>query len=343
MTGKVVDPSSIARAPADAGRDRILGLFDDYGYVVLDGVLGPQDELQPVLDEFEAALDRLAREWHENGELSAPFDELDFGQRLIAVVRQTGVRYNDYLNIKVSPNIDSEDAPIHTGPAVFNLLINQRLLDAVEHFIGPEIYSNPVQNVRFKVPERYLAQEDLQDPGTNETIVAATHWHQDQSVVSTEADNTDMLTVWIAVTDASRGNGCLKLAPGSHRNGVALHCGGARPGIPEALLGEVRHYPEMQAGDVLFMHRCMMHGSLPNLSDGIRVSFDLRYQPIGQPTGRDWVPGFVARSRAHPESELRDPEEWARLWHDARACLAAGTVDLNAGERRFAPDHPWCA
>ena len=332
-----------SRLPADADRDNILGLFDDYGYVVLEGALRPKEDLQPVFDEFEEALDRLAREWHENGELSAPFDELDFEQRLIAVVRQTGVRYNDYLNIKVSPNIDSEDAPIHTGPAVFHLLINQRLLDAVEHFVGPEIYSNPVQNVRFKVPERYLEREELQDPGTNETIVAATHWHQDQSVVTTAADNTEMLTVWIAVTDATRENGCLKLIPGSHKKGVALHCAGARPGIPEALLGEVRHYPEMKAGDVLFMHRCMMHGSLPNLSDGIRVSFDLRYQPIGQPTGRDWVPGFVARSRAHPESELRDPAAWAALWHAARARLAAGAVDLNSGERRFDPAHPWCA
>ena len=194
--------------------------------------------------------------------------------------------------------------------------------------------------MRFKVPERCLRQEDLLDPKTNETIVAATHWHQYQSVVSKAADNTEMLTVWIAMTDATRENGCMKLVPFSHRNGIAQHCEGK---IPEALLGEVQHYPEMKAGDVLFMHRCMMHGSLPNQSDGVRISFDLRYLPIGQPTGRDWVPGFVARSHVHPETELSVPQEWERLWHEARARIAAGEVDYGSGEPRFDPDHPLCA
>ena len=341
MENMTLDP--VARAPASAAREEARGLFDEFGYVVLEGVLHPQEDLRPVFNEYEQVLDRLAREWYEDGELSSPFAELDFERRLIEVVRQTGVRYNDYLNIKVPGSIDGGEAPIHTGPAVFSLVINERLLDAVEYFVGPEIYSNPVQNVRFKVPERYLRHDELLDPGTNETIVAATYWHQDQSVVSTEADNTDMLTVWIAVTDATRENGCLKLVPGSHKNGVALHCDEPHRGIPETLLGESRHFPEMEAGDVLFMHRCMMHGSLPNLSGGLRISFDLRYQPIGQPTGREWLPGFIARSRSNPDAELRDPAAWARLWHEARERLATGKVNVNWGEKRFDPDHPLCA
>jgi ectoine hydroxylase-related dioxygenase (phytanoyl-CoA dioxygenase family) len=58
---------------------------------------------------------------------------------------------------------------------------------------------------------------------------------------------------------------------------------------------------------------------------------------------RPGIPGFIARNRAHPESELRDPAEWTRLWHEARTRLAAGAVDLNSGEPRFDPHHPWCA
>ena len=30
-------------------------------------------------------------------------------------------------------------------------------------------------------------------------------------------------------------------------------------------------------------------------------------------------PGFVARSREHPETELPDPVAWKTLWEDARA------------------------
>lgn len=67
----------------------------------------------------------------------------------------------------------------------------------------------------------------------------------------------------------------------------------------------------MSTGDVLFMHRLTKQGSLPNRSDDIRWSFDLRYQPIGLPTGRPLFPGFVARSRQHPEQETTDWREWA--------------------------------
>ena len=153
----MIDSLAIARAPADAEPRQIRELFDAYGYIVLEGVLAEHD-LAPVRTECEEVLDRLSHEWHRNGELSSPFADLEFALRLIAVVRETGVRYNDYLNIKIPPNIESEEAPIHTGPEVFKLLVDKRLLAAVEHFIGPEIYSSPVQNVRFKVPERCLRQ-----------------------------------------------------------------------------------------------------------------------------------------------------------------------------------------
>ena len=80
---------------------------------------------------------------------------------------------------------------------------------------------------------------------------------------------------------------------------------------------------EMKRGDVLFMHRRTCHSSLPNVSDEVRISFDLRYNPTGQPTGRPLFPGFGARSRKDPTRELRDPESWAQFWYDARQELSA--------------------
>ena len=38
------------------------------------------------------------------------------------------------------------------------------------------------------------------------------------------------------------------------------------------------------------MHKHTIHGSLPNVSDEIRWSLDLRYNPTGQPTGRPEFP-----------------------------------------------------
>ena len=100
----------------------------------------------------------------------------------------------------------------------------------------------------------------------------------------------------------------------------------------------------MKPGDVLFMTKMTKHASLTNESDGVRFSFDIRYNPTGQPTERPWFPGFVARSRSHPESELRDFTTWDRLWEEARLALEAidydtpGTSHWKTGE-----EDPRCA
>ncbi|MCY4604951.1 MAG: phytanoyl-CoA dioxygenase, partial [Gemmatimonadetes bacterium] len=72
----------------------------------------------------------------------------------------------------------------------------------------------------------------------------------------------------------------------------------------------------------------------------VRISFDLRYSPTGQPTGRPLFPGFVARSRKDPQSELRDPEAWAQSWYDARERL----TDKNLPSfNRWPFEDPTCA
>ena len=74
--------------------------------------------------------------------------------------------------------------------------------------------------------------------------------------------------------------------------------------------------------------------------DQVRLSFDLRYQPIGQPTGRPAFPGFIARSAAHPERVLRDPAAWARSWYEARERLAE---QEDPTYNRWRADAPVCA
>merc|ERR1712096_157379 len=80
----------------------------------------------------------------------------------------------------------------------------------------------------------------------------------------------------------------------------------------------------VKRGEVILMHKHTIHGSLPNLSDTIRWSFDLRYNPTGQATGRQVFPGFVARSRQNPGAELRDPDQWSQLWSQAKQKLIKG-------------------
>ncbi|MBM4436787.1 MAG: phytanoyl-CoA dioxygenase family protein [Actinobacteria bacterium] len=314
--------------------------FHREGYVVAERVLDPQRDLQPVIDEYTQVLDRIAQRKHAAGELAETYAGLPFAERAMTIARETG--YLDVQPFDISMPLKRElltaDAEFHFGPAVFDLLRNPRLLDCVESVLGPEIYSNPVQHVRVKVPERLVPE------GKRNAQNAATGWHQDQGVVLAEADETDMLTVWFPLTEASERHGCLQVVPRSHVEGLRTHCPVPLQGsrIPDTLVPQERAVPvPMRPGSVLFMHRQTLHGSLSNLSDTIRWSFDIRYQPIGQPTGRPIFPGFVARSRANPASELRDHTAWYQRWMATRDHLLG--LDQMPKLVRWTGEHAVCA
>ena len=96
----------------------------------------------------------------------------------------------------------------------------------------------------------------------------------------------------------------------------------------------------MERGSALFMTKKTIHNSLSNHSPHVRWSMDLRYHPVGQPTGRSVFPGFVARSRTAPSSELRDSGVWTQLWLEARRALSVGEKPRF---NRWNPNSPDCA
>ncbi len=306
--------------------------FAGQGFVVVEDVLDPVEDLQPLIDDYATALDNLARRWRDEGALSNLYANLPFGKRLIAVIQDAGLPYSQHFDISLPLGGITTATPIHLSAAVFDLLRSPRLLDAVETIIGPEIYSNPIQHVRIKPPEQLLGT------GQREGLTTKTGWHQDQGVALPEADVSDILTVWVAVTDATEENGCLCVVPGSHRGDLITHCRNKE--IPDALVGSNPVPVPMRRGSALLMHRRTQHSSLPNTSDDIRWSFDLRYQPVGQPTGRPMFPGFVARSHRDPGSVLSDYQAWRDLWLEARKRLSRGEVPTFS---RWTGQEPVCA
>ena len=167
-------------------------------------------------------------------------------------------------------------------------------------------------------------------------------------MITSDADNSEILTVWIPMTIANIENGCLVVAKNSHNNGLVLHCTKTekRPQwkqieIPGEYVTEDNIPLEMEPGDVLFLTKLTKHCSLENHSDDIRWSFDLRYQPIGQPTGRAHFPGFVARSKHTPDSVLKDHKLWRNMWQDTKYKL----IEKNESEyfNRWDPEDIRCA
>ena len=122
--------------------------------------------------------------------------DLSFEAKLLAA-QATGRDWFQPLDISLPNTRIEKDTPFHFGPAVFDLLTCPRLLDMVEALIGPEITSTPIQHVRIKPPEATLA------PGEVRAHVGGTDWHQDRAVAHAEADETTMVTVWLAMTEAT--------------------------------------------------------------------------------------------------------------------------------------------
>ena len=317
-----------------------LNQFNDQGYFLAKRLLDPEIDLAPIKAEYEEVLDKAVFDLKVRGIIQGGYNDLPFGKRISRILEDSDGELNKYLDITLPQKGIDHKTPMHCGPSVFNLMRNPKLLDAVEQFIGPEIYSNPTQHVRIKPPAKFLA-----DTSSILSEIDTTVWHQDAGTGTSDADETMTLTVWISVTKASIENGCLVIAPKSHRNGLALHCHDkranySRQSIPEKLIGSIREPIETEPGDVLFLSKYTMHASLPNKSENIRWSLDLRYNPIGQPTGRAWFPGFIARSQSTPKSEMRDPDKWRMSWEKARERLSLAPP---SSFQRWSEDDPNCA
>jgi ectoine hydroxylase-related dioxygenase (phytanoyl-CoA dioxygenase family) len=131
--------------------------------------------------------------------------------------------------------------------------------------------------------------------------------------------------VWVPINDAPVETGCLQFLRGVHKSGLKKHDLGRVDGLTlpgdVADAGTVDIVPAKR-GDILLIHRHCPHASLPNVSDQLRFSLDLRFHPAGQPSGRDVLPSFIARSRSDPSRELSDPEAWTEMWNAARTWLA---------------------
>jgi hypothetical protein len=139
-------------------------------------------------------------------------------------------------------------------------------------------------------------------------------------------------------------NGCLQVVPRSHHDGINDHCPSSFGlTIPDRMVAVQEAVPvPMRPGSALLMTQRTVHSSLDNLTtDEVRISMDLRYQPIGQPSGRPaFAPaGFNARSAVRPDTVLRDPAVWAARWFEVRERLANNTPVFN----RWRADAPACA
>jgi phytanoyl-CoA hydroxylase len=111
-------------------------------------------------------------------------------------------------------------------------------------------------------------------------IGGAWEWHQDYGYwyKNEFLFPEQMISVMVAITDATRENGCLQVIRGSHKMGRVEHGatgqqnGAAQQYVDLALQRMELVYVELKAGDVLFFHSNLMHRSDANTSEKSRWS-----------------------------------------------------------------------
>jgi phytanoyl-CoA hydroxylase len=111
-------------------------------------------------------------------------------------------------------------------------------------------------------------------------VGGAWEWHQDYGYwYKNEFLFPDqMLSVMVAVTDATIENGCLQVIKGSHKMGRIEHgfsgdqVGASQKYVDLALKRMELVYVELKAGDTLFFHSNLLHRSDANTSDTSRWS-----------------------------------------------------------------------
>jgi len=271
--------------------------FHREGYLVIHDLFADRD-LQPVIDEVAAEIDRRARELVASGELSRDYGEEGFLTRLSRITAETETLYWSICSGQLA------------GPGLFGLITHPGLLDLAEALVGPEIVASSAYRIRPKIP------------GFPHGVVP---WHQDSGYFEPYCDRALILTAWIPLVDATPERGCLQVIPRAHRGPVARHF--SRPDLRYLIIQEEDLPPgepvtvPVPKGGVLLLTNRTPHCSTENRTDVIRWSFDFRYQSAALPTNAadagdrplfrpdEGVPvacyppeaDFLVRSRARPE------------------------------------------
>ena len=211
-----------------------------------------------------------------------------------------------------------------------DLVRHPAILDAVEDVLGPNLLA---WSTSFFIKE-------ARDP-------AYVSWHQDATYWGLSAP--DVLTAWVAFTDATVENGAMRMVPGSHevqlehRDTFAPHNLLSRGQEIAVDVDEARGVDILlRAGEMSLHHVRMVHGSPANRSDDRRIGFAIRYIPtyVRQIAGEGdsamlvrGVDDYHYFAPEHPPASDLAPE--ARAHHAAVVAQSAKILYRGTGVERF--------
>jgi ectoine hydroxylase-related dioxygenase (phytanoyl-CoA dioxygenase family) len=228
-------PATIPQSPAASDRAAVAAFYQEHGFYIGRNLVDPG---------------RLAG-------LEKDFDRMV--EQILATSPNANARWNQETTTALDN--DRSSVVIHThqvqkySAAWARWLFDDRYLDVVEALIGPDIVMHHTK-LFLKPAGRGAAFPPHQDYGYFRTV---TH---------------SMMAAVVYLSGSDEGNGCLRVWPGSHKQGPIdpkESMGGsagfsARFPIDDSIPAEAR------PGDVVFFNYLTVHGSLPNRGDRPRKS-----------------------------------------------------------------------
>ena len=172
------------------------------------------------------------------------------------------------------------DVPHFEDPWLFRYLADDRVLDVIEDFIGPDIV--------------LWSSHFIAKPRGNGRAVP---WHTDGAYWNNRLDPMEVITLWLAVDASTVENGCMRVIPGSHRK-FRAHIDSYQAVDRAENVFHARIPPEMieedlavnldlAIGECSFHDAWTIHGSNPNMSEKRRCGYTMRYMPANATLHRE--------------------------------------------------------
>ena len=164
---------------------------------------------------------------------------------------------------------EAMDVPHFAHPELFEWLLADEVLDFVEAFIGPDIV--------------LWSSHFISKPPADGKRVP---WHEDSAYWAPRLDKHEVLTVWLAIDDSTRENGCMRVVSDTHHHGfsdyelVDAQSHVFSREIVSEQVDQTRVVDlELEAGQCHIHHSKTIHGSDANISDRRRCGYTMRYMP----------------------------------------------------------------
>jgi phytanoyl-CoA hydroxylase len=189
-----------------------------------------------------------------------------------------------------SPTFDSVDYESSVDPATLDGMAAEERQDYVRKFMWfvshderlRALSEDPalmgvVRRIIGEEPELFQDMALLKPP----RVGREKPWHQDHAYFNLEL-RTRVVGIWIALDQATTGNGCMLVKPGSHRQGPVVHFKRRDWQICDADVDPLGTLAvPLEPGGCLFFSSLMQHGTAPNTSDDRRRAVQFHYRPAG--------------------------------------------------------------